>query len=121
MFRRICAHGSGIRRHYRSEPSPLSEVLGRYRDFFALFRDFRGYVDFFLLQDLATADADRVEFFMRFDDFTTPAVPRSIETYKEYRRLAIDFLRARNRRMGQWALDHRQTLDSKGHDRPANR
>ena len=35
-----------IRRHYRGEPSPLGATLARYADFFALFEDFGGYVDF---------------------------------------------------------------------------
>jgi hypothetical protein len=35
-----------IRRHYRGEPSPLGATLARYADFFALFDDFGGYVDF---------------------------------------------------------------------------
>lgn len=38
-----------IRRHYQAEDSPRGEVLARYGDFFALFEDFRGYVDFWLL------------------------------------------------------------------------
>ena len=42
-----------IRRYYKNEKSPLSEVLTRYADFFAIFGDFKGYVEFFLLQDLA--------------------------------------------------------------------
>ena len=58
-----------IRRHYRGEPSPLGATLARYADFFALFDDFGGYVDFFPLQDLVTADGAAVRFFMPFDDF----------------------------------------------------
>ena len=46
-----------IRRHYLGDPvTPLGETLGRYREFFDLFDDFRGYVDFFLLQVLVTDD-----------------------------------------------------------------
>src|SRR4051812_31497882 len=45
-----------IRRHFLGKPSPLDATLARYTDFFALFGDFRGYVDFFLLQDLVTVD-----------------------------------------------------------------
>lgn len=94
-----------IRRHYRSEPSPLGATLGRYGDFFALFGDFRGYVDFFLLQDLVTPDAGQVTCFLPFEDFTTPAVPRDLDTYLDFRRRSIDFVTARNRRIEQWALD----------------
>ena len=43
-----------IRRHYLGEPSPLSGRSRRYADFFGLFGDFAGYVDFFHLQDLIT-------------------------------------------------------------------
>jgi hypothetical protein len=88
-----------IRRHYRDEPSPLGATLARYADFFALFDDFGGYVDFFLLQDLVTADGATVRFFMPFDDFKPPALPQDAETYREFRRLSIEFIEARNRRI----------------------
>ena len=61
-----------IRRHYVDQASPLASTLSRYADFFALFGDFRGYVSFFLLDDLVTDDCS-VKFFMPFDDFR-PAV-----------------------------------------------
>jgi hypothetical protein len=88
-----------IRRHYRGEPSPLGATLARYASFFALFDDFGGYVDFFLLQDLVTADGRGVRFFMPFDDFNPPAMPRDVETYREFRRLSIEFIQARNQRI----------------------
>lgn len=90
-----------IRRHYVGQPSPLYETLARYRDFFALFEDFRGYVDFFLLQDLVHDDYS-VGFFTPWVDFTTPALPENGDAYKEYRRLSIDFIEARNRRIGAY-------------------
>ena len=89
-----------IRRHYAGGASPLGETLARYGDFFALFENFRGYIDFFLLQDLVTPDASAIRFFMPFDDFSTPGVPRNAEQYIEYRRLCIEFADARNRRIG---------------------
>ena len=92
-----------IRRHYLGQSSPLGETLARYRDFFALFEDFRGYVDFFLLQDLVTDDCSAVTFFMPFDDFKTPSVPKDGDTYKEYRRRSIEFIEARNRRIDRHA------------------
>ena len=64
-----------IRRHYRDEDSPLSATLARYADFFGLFGDFRGYVAFFLLQDLVTEDCSAVRFFAPFEDFNTSAAP----------------------------------------------
>ncbi len=92
-----------IRRHYLGEPSPLADVLARYADFFALFEDFRGYVDFFLLQDLVTDDGAAVRFFTPFADFTTPAIPPDVEVYREYMRASIAFVEARNRRIAEWA------------------
>jgi hypothetical protein len=94
-----------VRRHYRHEGSPLAEALGRYAGFFALFEDFRGYVDFFLLQDLVSDDYETVRFFMPFHDFNPPAIPRDLDAYLEFRRLSIDFTQARNRRIDQLALD----------------
>jgi hypothetical protein len=40
-----------IRRFYEEEQSPLYNTLLRYADFFDLFVDFSGYVEFFKLQD----------------------------------------------------------------------
>jgi Family of unknown function (DUF6994) len=88
-----------IRRHYRAASSPLADVLARYRDFFAAFEDFRGYVDFWLLQDMVTDDYSAVRFFTPFDDFKPPAIPRDLDTYREYRRRSIEFVEARNRRI----------------------
>jgi hypothetical protein len=88
-----------IRRHYLGQRSPLDETLIRYQEFFELFDDFRGYVEFFLLQDLVTTNGSAVRFFMPFDDFNTPSVPWDADSYKEYRRLSIEFIEARNRRI----------------------
>jgi hypothetical protein len=88
-----------VRRYYRHEDSPLAPALGRYAGFFALFEDFRGYVDFFLLQDLVNSDYEAVRFFMPFTDFSPPAIPRDLDTYLEFRRSSIKFTEARNRRI----------------------
>jgi hypothetical protein len=87
-----------IRRHYSDWESPLSSTLSRYSDFFALFDDFRGYVSFFLLDDLVNDDLS-VKFFMPFDDFHRPYVPNDVGTYNEYRRRSIEFIEARNHRI----------------------
>jgi hypothetical protein len=92
-----------IRRHYSDQPSPLAPTLARYADFFALFVDFDGYVSFFLLHDLVTDDGT-VKFLMPFDDFNSPPRPRDVEEYKEYRRLSIEFIDARNDRIKQLNL-----------------
>ena len=90
-----------VRRHYCNEKSPLADPLARYGEFFALYGDFQGYVEFFLLQDLVTDDCSSVRFFTPFDNFTTLPLPESCEAYYEYRRLAIGFIEARGKRMLQ--------------------
>jgi hypothetical protein len=89
-----------IRRHYVGQHSPLANTLGRYANFFALFGDFEGYVDYFLLQDLI--DNDAVKFLMRFDNFQTSPLPGSVDAYKEYKCLTIEFVEARNRRIARY-------------------
>lgn len=91
-----------IRRHDINEASPLSDTLGRYADYFQLFGDFRGYVEFFLLQDLVTADCSAVKFFSPFENFNSSPVPDTLAAYAAYRELAIGFIEARNQRIATW-------------------
>jgi len=91
-----------IRRHYVGESSPLSDVLARYADFFALFDDFAGYTEFFLLQDMTSEDASAVRFCTPFEDFNGSPVP-TLDAYSGYRERAIAFLQARNRRIAAYA------------------
>ncbi|WP_426303157.1 DUF6994 family protein [Arthrobacter sp. R-11] len=89
-----------IRRYYvgRQQPSPLEGVLLRYKEFFALFGDFNGYVDFFLLQDLLKDDGE-IDFFHKFEDFSTPAVPQDETEYLKYLAKSNSFISARNARI----------------------
>jgi hypothetical protein len=88
-----------VRRYYRDEDSPLRPTLARYGDFFRLFGDFRGYVVFFLLQDLVTEDFSAVRFFAPFKEFQSWPVPEDRAAYLAYRERAVGFLQARNRRI----------------------
>jgi hypothetical protein len=97
-----------IRRHYLDEePNPLGAVLRRYADFFRLFDNFSGFVEFFLLQDLVTDDHSTVKFFSPFENFTSSPVPDSMAAYQAYRERAIDFIEARHRRIRAWCETHR--------------
>jgi len=96
-----------IRRHYRSEGNPLSDTLARYSDYFRLFGDFRGYVEFFLLQDIVTDDFSEVKFSMPFEDFKPWPLPKTVDEYKAYRQVAADFINARNKRIAVWWTLHR--------------
>jgi hypothetical protein len=90
-----------IRRHYLNQDSPLAPTLSLYAAFFALFGDFRGYVTFFLLDDLV-ADDGSVKFFLPFDDdFPPEPLPKDVGAYAEYRRRSIEFIEARNNRIAR--------------------
>lgn len=93
-----------IRRHYQGgQPNPLDAVLARYGDFFALFDDFPGYVDFFHLQDLVAADCSKVRFSLPFDDFETSPLPRDAGRLPQDARRCTEFINARNHRIADWA------------------
>ncbi|MBJ7458273.1 MAG: hypothetical protein JHD02_03700 [Thermoleophilaceae bacterium] len=96
-----------VRRFYLDpeDASPLGVAFGRYPEFFALFRDFRGYVDFWLLQDLVSPDYSQINFYLPFDEFDIP-IARSVDEWNTYRRNSIAFCNARNRRIEQWALEN---------------
>ena len=89
-----------IRRHYATEQSPLSDVIARYGDFFALFESFDGYLDFFLLQDLWDFKQDRLNTFLPFDgSFPLQPLPKSVEEYEAFVERQSTFLNARAARM----------------------
>ena len=87
-----------IRLHYQCGESPLSAVLARYRDYFALFESFEGFVDFFLLQDLVNNGS--VKFFIASDSpFEQSAYPQDALEYERYANKTLEFLAARNNRI----------------------
>lgn len=97
-----------IRRHYlrMDDLSRLGITLDRYRSFFGLFGSFKGYVEFFLLQDLVSSDYSSVKVFPPFDNFKSSAVPNDLATYLDFRRRSIEFLDARNRRIQRYVAQH---------------
>ena len=88
-----------IRRYYISEQSPLGKTLQRYSPFFNLFENFKGYVDFFLLNDLVNAEYSTIRYFIPFDNFCSNPFPKDIQEYKLYKKNMIDFVSARNQRI----------------------
>ena len=90
-----------IRRFYLNEISPLSEVLNRYSNFFKLFESFKGYIEFFLLQDLVADDFTAIRFFLPFDNFNSSAVPLTLKDYITYKQVSISFVLQRNQRINE--------------------
>ena len=96
-----------IRRQYTGAASPLSDTLDLHGDFFALFDDFRGYVEHFLLQDLVTDDFTSVRFMKDFADFSNDPLPAgSPDEYREYMNRWMTFIRDRNTRIATYAAAH---------------
>jgi len=88
-----------IRRFYDGEDSPMGNCLERNRDFFELFSDFRGFVDFFFFQDLVSPDYGSVKMLMGNDDMSTPALAQSAEEYRQWLDVQLDFVARRNERI----------------------
>lgn len=88
-----------IRLYYLDQDSPLKETFCRYDDYFKLFKDFKGYCEYFLLQDLVSDDYSKVKFFLPFKWFENTPLPSSVEEYYEYRKNNLDFINNRNKRI----------------------
>ena len=88
-----------IRRLYKNQQSPLTDVLERNFNFFKLFSNFEGYVNYFLLQDLVEGDYEAIKFWSNFDNFETAPLPASKEEYISYMNKLLSFVEARNQRI----------------------
>ena len=88
-----------IRRYYLNQQSPLTDVLERNGNFFKLFSDFKGYVDYFLLQDLVEGDYEAIKFWSNFDNFETAPLPKDRDEYLSYKSELLNFIQARNQRI----------------------
>lgn len=96
-----------IRRHYRGQVNPLEDVLNRYASFFRLFVDFRGYVSFFLLDDLVDESYENVKFLHPFDDFCGSPLPGDFQAYLDYVTSVRTFSQKRAERIVGWLRDNR--------------
>lgn len=88
-----------IRRYYRGEDSPLYETLNAEKEFFSLFVDFKGYVDFFFLQDCVTADYKAVKFWLGTGDFNATPLPQTVDEYQQWIEKNLEFVALRNQRI----------------------
>ena len=93
-----------IIRYYLNEDSPLKETFIRYSDFFSLFKNFKGYIDFFLLQDLVSENYNMVNFYLPFDNFKRSSIPLNLEEYISYKKKILNFVAARSKRINTYSL-----------------
>lgn len=88
-----------IRRYYLNQNSPLFNTLKRYEEFFQLFENFKGYIDFFLFQDFVTKDYKTVRIAPPFNNFESVPIPKTAGEYLEYMNHTEKLIDARNKRI----------------------
>lgn len=91
-----------IRRYYLDLESPLQEVIEKDKGFFNLFVDFKGYVDFFFLQDLVSDDYSDIKFFKKFEEFGGEIFPETPDEYLDFINRELVFVGERNKRIGNF-------------------
>ena len=93
-----------IRRFYINESSPLEDTLSRYKDFFQLFDNFKGYVHFFLLDDVVN-DKGAIKFYLPFDNFESNPEFKNIEDYILYKNNVVHFIKCRNQKIEKYIIE----------------
>lgn len=88
-----------IRKFYIGEKSPLFKALNRDKDFFELFVDFKGFVDYFFLQDCVSHDYSTVDIWMGKGDFSENPYPKTVKQYLSWIETELAFLDKRNKRI----------------------
>lgn len=84
-----------IRLYYLNKTSPLYSVILKNKSFFDLFVDFKGYVDFFYLQDLVE-EKYSIKFWLGFNDFKLCPLPKDVEEYLSCINKQLEFVNKRN-------------------------
>ena len=92
-----------IRRFYLNETSPLTETFERYRSFFKLFDNFKGYINYFLLQDLVEEDYLKIKFWHPFVSFDNSPLPSNLNEYYSFKENVIKFVTSRNERINKFS------------------
>lgn len=90
-----------IRLFYAGQQSPLYDTFLRYSNFFDLFENFKGYIDFFLLNDLVDEN-ENIQFYLPFDNFKTKPTFTDVKEYLIYKEGVTNFIKARNKRIDEY-------------------
>lgn len=93
-----------FRRHYAGESHPLEKCFATEgtKAFLDLFIDFKGFVDFFFLQDCVSEDYTKVNLWYDTELFVKNPVPTEVDPYLEFIEKELDFLERRNRRIAEY-------------------
>ena len=82
--------------------SPLEDVISSDADFYRLFVDFKGYVDYFFLQDCVSEDYAKVKIWEGDSSFIRNGLPDTIDGYMSYIDNEMRFLQNRNNRIKEF-------------------
>ena len=78
----------------------MYSTLLRDKEFFDLFVDFKGYVDFFFLQDCVSDDYNKVVNWLGKEWFAEEdPLPQTVEEYLKWIDVQMEFLQKRNARI----------------------
>ena len=88
-----------IRKYYLNEKTPLYNTLKSNKQFFDLFVDFKGYVDFFYLQDCVNEEYSKVKFWLGNGDFEYFPLPKNVNEYLSWIEKELEFVSKRNKRI----------------------
>ena len=97
-----------IRRFYLGEDSPLYSTLEKDKAFFNLFMDFKGYVDFFFLQDCVSQDYSSVKIWLGKGDFKESPLPSTVEEYLAWIETELAFVEKRNRQITEYIISRKE-------------
>ena len=99
-----------IRRFYDNESSPLTDVLEIDRKFFLLFNDFKGYIDYFFLQDCVVEDYSKVILWTETKPFIDDPLQKAVAAYLNFIENEISFVKKRNKRIQNHIEKERKSL-----------
>ena len=91
-----------IRRFYADVDSPLSTTLEKDKNFFDLFIDFKGYIDYFFLQDWVDTNYEPLIFGEWDGEFYDNPLPKTPEEYLQWIDFEMELLKKRNQRIDEW-------------------
>ena len=95
-----------IRRWYAGEKSPLYDTIEKDKDFYGLFVNFKGYVDFFFLQDCVSEDYSKVNIWCGNADFLESGLPKTLKEYFGFLSKEFEFLNKRNARIDEFSRNN---------------
>jgi hypothetical protein len=82
--------------------NPLYDTLYRYKNYFDLFIDFKGFCEYFLLEDILLNNYSEIAFFLPFSGFSNNPCPSNVNEYYIFINNVIIFIKKRNKRICEY-------------------